>query len=77
MRNNRLAGHTIPSEGRIKNAHGIWIAVGSIRCSCGEESGVLASDNARKRWHFQHKAQIRAAQEDAATEAGPDSPEEN
>lgn len=65
MRSNRLAGHTLPNEGRIQ-VGGIWVERGPARCSCGAESDVLKSDNARRRWHFEHKAQIRAAQEDAA-----------
>ncbi len=65
MRSNRLAGHTLPNEGRIQ-VRGIWVEVGPARCSCGVESEPLKSDNARRRWHFAHKAEIRAAQEASA-----------
>ncbi len=50
MRNTRLSGHTLPNEGRIYEG-GIYRAdVGATRCSCGEESPVLPSDNARRVW---------------------------
>jgi hypothetical protein len=42
------------------------VEVGPARCSCGVESEPLKSDNARRRWHFAHKAEIRAAQEASA-----------
>lgn len=59
MRANRLAGHTLPNEGAIRD--GIYIVtVGSTRCSCGIESPVLPSDNARRKWHRDHKDTIRA-----------------
>lgn len=30
-------------------------------CSCGAHSGVLETNNARKRWHKAHKDEIRSA----------------
>ena len=65
MRSNRLAGHTLPNEGRIQ-AEGLWVEHGPARRSCGVESEPLKSDNARRRWHFAHKAEIRVAQEGVA-----------
>lgn len=57
---NRLAGHTLPHEGRI-HTNGVWRRVGQARCSCGATSPILGSDNARKVWHRQHKDEIRSA----------------
>lgn len=59
MKSNRLAGHELPNEGRAYNA-GNWIVrVGATRCSCGEVSPILQSATARKRWHRQHKDDVR------------------
>lgn len=59
MRANRLAGHTLPNEGAIYD--GVYIVSrGSTRCSCGVESPPLPSDNARRKWHRDHKDTIRA-----------------
>jgi hypothetical protein len=35
--------------------------VGYTYCSCGAQSPVLESDNARKRWHKDHKNAVRRA----------------
>lgn len=51
----RLAGHTLPNEGRV---HGDDAPFGRARCSCGEASEVLNSDNARKAWHREHKQEL-------------------
>jgi len=69
MTPNRLAGHILPNEGRI-NTNGLGTAqpCGPARCSCGATSGVLHSANARRRWHRQHKDEVRAAQTEAVTE---------
>jgi hypothetical protein len=64
MKSSRLAGHTLPNEGRISDNTG-WIKVGATQCSCGEESPVLSSDNARKQWHTTHKDQVRQQSADA------------
>ncbi len=60
----RLPGHTLANEGRIYEIYegGIYrVNVGSTRCSCGEESPVLPSDNARRVWHRDvHKAGLAA-----------------
>jgi hypothetical protein len=62
MRSNRLAGHELPNEGRIFPTGSFYsVPKGSTRCSCGEESPVLSSVNARKRWHREHKDAVRAA----------------
>lgn len=34
---------------------------GMALCSCGATSPILPSGNARKRWHREHKAQMREA----------------
>lgn len=59
MKNTRLAGHTLPDEGRIRDTDGYWTKTGAAVCSCGEKSEPLSSDNARRRWHSQHKQQAR------------------
>ena len=58
-RSNRLAGHTLPNEGRI-NHDSTSACCGPAVCSCGEQSEVLHGANARKRWHKQHKDDVRA-----------------
>lgn len=59
MRSNRLAGHELPNEGRIY-WNGIYIVrEGQTRCSCGVESPTLPSANARRRWHANHKDEVR------------------
>jgi hypothetical protein len=61
MRSNRLAGHTLPNEGRINGLSvGYSQCCGPAVCSCGAESEVLHGANARKRWHREHKDKIRA-----------------
>lgn len=68
MKSNRLAGHELPYEGRaFSPQRNYWVAVGPARCSCGEESPELPSDNARRRWHREHKDKIRAEMTGAAT----------
>ncbi|RKR92681.1 hypothetical protein BDK92_7158 [Micromonospora pisi] len=54
----RLAGHTLPAEGRIFD-QGSRIREGATACSCGEPSPVLPSDNARREWHAEHKTEVR------------------
>ncbi|MFY1595453.1 hypothetical protein [Micromonospora sp. WMMD737] len=61
MKTNRLAGHTLPNEGRISR-DGYPVCCGPAVCSCGARSEGLHGANARKRWHRQHKDNIRAAQ---------------
>lgn len=60
MKPNRLAGHTLPNEGRVRDAAG-WLGngPGRARCSCGERSPNLSSTAARKLWHRDHKDDIR------------------
>lgn len=62
MISNRLAGHTLPNEGRVYHL-GVMVWRGSTRCSCGERSPELDTVNARRRWHREHKAKIRETQE--------------
>lgn len=59
MKPNVLSGHSLPDEGRI----GKWgneNGRGATRCLCGTRSPVLESTGSRKRWHRDHKDQIRA-----------------
>jgi hypothetical protein len=64
----RLRGHGLFAEGKpfrvVGDVRGEWIAVavgrtGRGRCSCGERSPILESDAERKRWHREHKQQVR------------------
>ena len=66
---NRLAGHTLRSEGAPFASSGpvvtyrvrsTWIGKGM--CSCGAMSDVLDSNAKRKKWHRDHKDDIRRAQ---------------
>lgn len=66
-KNTRLSGHTLSSEGKpfawTRNGGRYIRAEGSQGvglCSCGAHSKTLDSDNARKRWHVDHKDDIRA-----------------
>jgi hypothetical protein len=57
---NRLAGHALQHEGRIKDAYGYPQKVGPAVCTCGVRSEVLTSDNARRVWHRDvHKPAVR------------------
>lgn len=73
----RLPGHGLQSEGKPYERGGDeqdpWVRVGFgphpgshigvALCSCGEASPVLESDGQRKRWHREHKNQVRAGGE--------------
>jgi hypothetical protein len=72
---NRLAGHELPHEGKATKKERrnfapqqTGLAVGHTYCSCGARSPELPSDNARKRWHREHKDEIRRAEKDASDE---------
>jgi hypothetical protein len=69
----RLPGHGLLSEGWPcewrqgdeedaptwhRSARHDWRGHGV--CSCGAHSGVLETNNARKRWHREHKDEIRS-----------------
>ncbi len=60
----RLSGHVLPYDGRLqvagRLADGDANASGRTVCSCGEESPLLPSTNARRQWHRDHKDRIRA-----------------
>lgn len=67
----RLTGHGLRSEGApFERREGRWSHVhrgivrssgtGRALCECGATSGVLDSGNARKAWHREHKAEVRA-----------------
>lgn len=59
-----MNGHGLVAEGAAFDDRGVrvrWNSVGGTgraRCACGEESAVLPSASARKRWHRQHKAEV-------------------
>jgi hypothetical protein len=64
-----LPGHGLRSEGKpfLPSTDGeCWVipyrssGEGHGVCACGESSGVLPSNNARKRWHRQHKKEVWA-----------------
>lgn len=57
----KLAGHTLPREGRISNGIQYVSAIeAKAVCSCGEESSELYHNaEQRKRWHRRHKEDIR------------------
>lgn len=63
----RLPGHGLLREGMPYTLFGgewtevrsAWVGRG--RCSCGAFSDYLPSNNARKRWHRDHKDEIRRA----------------
>ena len=63
-RSNRLAGHTLPYEGRVFDSRDPRInrlvnGPGRAQCSCGEWSPDMPSTNARRKWHAAHKAGVR------------------
>jgi hypothetical protein len=76
----RLSGHGLWSEGWPVEAtpgHGQgWRPLnhrsgpGRALCECGEMSPELPSANARKRWHGEHKEQVRREQADATQTGG-------
>jgi hypothetical protein len=65
---NRLAGHALRNEGRIYAgpiAGYVAGIVGPAICSCGAKSETFAQAADRKRWHRQHKADIRQREVEA------------
>ena len=60
----RLAGHGLRHEGRHWVPAVGYVAGGSApgKCECGAESPTLTSAAVRKRWHKEHKQQIREQQ---------------
>lgn len=55
----RLAGHTLPNEGRIyENSY--RVTDGPAVCSCGWKSQIFGSDSARRDAHRRHKAEKAA-----------------
>lgn len=62
----RLPGHGLYAEGKAcdPDQHYAYMMTGEKTgrglCSCGEQSPVLDSDNARRRWHREvHKPEVR------------------
>lgn len=63
MRATRLAGHSLPLEGRVQlggRLIGNGSGEGRAACSCGTESPLLPSTRARRKWHHDHKNDIRS-----------------
>jgi hypothetical protein len=61
MKANRLAGHTLPNEGRLPGwPPSTQNGTGKARCSCGSESPELPSTTQRQAWFRDHKDDIRA-----------------
>jgi hypothetical protein len=59
-----VAGHGLRHEGRYWN--GLAYVSGGMapgRCTCGDRSEPLPTGAARKRWHREHKDEIRAQRE--------------
>ncbi len=56
----RMAGHTLPNEGRIY-VNSYRQLIGPAVCSCGDQSEDLPSDSARRKWHRDHKQQKATA----------------
>ena len=65
---NRMAGHTLVAEGAPHNMRGTrWHnlynyttgGTGYGKCSCGKLSPLLHSSRDRKKWHREHKEELR------------------
>jgi len=64
---NRMKGHSLKAEGGPHDATGkplpsYWggtSGLGFGACSCGALSRLLDSGNLRKRWHREHKEELR------------------
>lgn len=60
-----MKGHTLRHEGApYQFLHGTLVLqkselIGRALCSCGVASEMLTSTRARKRWHVEHKAEVR------------------
>jgi hypothetical protein len=71
VKNTRLSGHALRHEGKPFRRGGRtgndWVRhYGNDRqgfglCECGATSPELATDAARRRWHVNHKAEVRQA----------------
>lgn len=63
MKNTKIKGHALRHEGRVYAgpiAGYVAGIVGPAVCSCGAESEPLAQAADRKRWHRDHKNDIRS-----------------
>lgn len=58
-----VPGHTLPFEGKTKAQwmYSSRVASGVTKCSCGEQSPMLPTTAARRRWHLTHKLEVLAA----------------
>jgi hypothetical protein len=65
MRRTNLRGHALRGEGKPwqDNGEGGWMSApwneGHALCECGETSGWIWSDTARRKWHARHKDEMR------------------
>lgn len=70
----RLTGHGLRHEGwayigtNIRATSEGAAGPGMAKCECGAMSEMLRSRSARKRWHAQHKDELRAEQGDGLHE---------
>lgn len=63
-----VSGHTLLSEGEPYDADGHAISrwdtearqTGRAKCSCGELSDPIATKAGRKRWHRDHKDEVKS-----------------
>lgn len=58
LQSTRLAGHSLPHEGKLPDGNGGWLKEGPARCQCGETSPVMPNTHSRQRWHRDHKVKI-------------------
>ena len=75
MRRTALRGHALRGEGQAykRRDEGNWLKVwggwrGVGLCECGATSSIVDTNNARKRWHVVHKAEVRAQTEGSSDE---------
>ncbi len=55
-----VKGHTLVQGGNNRKLYGYsWETKGPGQCSCGLLSEDLSSNAARKRWHAQHKEDVK------------------
>lgn len=63
-----VKGHSLLFEGAAFGRSWNQSGAGMAKCTCGLMSPELPNRAARKRWHKQHKEEVKTAQ----TAAGPD-----
>lgn len=60
MKANRLSGHSLPHEGRVIDGMTMSSGPGVSVCACGTPSPNLPNASQRKKWHHDHKNDIRS-----------------